>query len=109
MLTLFQAMFDKEGPMLNYIEESDNSKQQTPLHIAAKNGHVDVVKVTGKYVLSAHDILSTGISKYRYLLYQRKQFRNILYFYFHFNSFYLKLLISQSKFSGPRKFSLRYQ
>ena len=100
-------MFDQEGPMLNYIEESDNSKQQTPLHIAAKNGHVDVVKVTGKYVLSAHDILSTGISKYP--LISKKEFRNILYFYFHFNSFYLKLLISQSKFSGPRKFTLRYQ
>lgn len=42
---VLEAMFDKEGPMLNYIEESDNSKQQTPLHIAAKNGHVDVVKI----------------------------------------------------------------
>ena len=26
-----------------------------------------------------------------------------------FSSFYLKLLISQSKFSGTRKFTLRYQ
>ena len=30
-------------------------------------------------------------------------------FYIHFNFFYLKLLISQNKFSGTRKLTLRYQ
>ena len=42
---LFQAMFDGEGPMLNYLEESGTEKLQTPLHIAAVNGHLEVVKV----------------------------------------------------------------
>ena len=32
-----------------------------------------------------------------------------LLFYFHFSCYYLKLLTSQSKFSGTRKFALRYQ
>ena len=30
-------------------------------------------------------------------------------FYFHFKSFHLKLLISRRKFSGKRKFTLKYQ
>ena len=34
---------------------------------------------------------------------------HISYYKFGLNSFYLKLLISQSKFSGHRKFTLRYQ
>ena len=32
-----------------------------------------------------------------------------LFFYFHFINLYLKLLLSQSKFSGSRKFTLRYR
>ena len=42
------------------------------------------------------------------LLDQRIQFtelRHIYYFYLNFNSLYLKILISQSKFSGSRKFT----
>ena len=31
--------------MLNYLEESGTEKLQTPLHIAAVNGHLEVVKV----------------------------------------------------------------
>ena len=42
------------------------------------------------------------------LLYQKMWFGHIFCFYFHFSSFYLKLLISQSKLSGTRKFTLRY-
>ena len=40
------------------------------------------------------------------LLYQR---RHNLYCWFYFNLFHLKVLIPPSKFSGTRKFTLRYQ
>ena len=43
------------------------------------------------------------------LLYQGILYGHILNFSIHFSAFYLKLLISQSKFFGPRKFTLRYQ
>ena len=37
------------------------------------------------------------------------QFGHNPYFYLHFSICYFKLLIPQSKFSGTRKFTLRYQ
>ena len=40
---------------------------------------------------------------------QRIHFDQISIFYLHFNFYNTKLLISQSKFSGIRKFTLRYQ
>ena len=49
----------------------------------------------------------TDVSKY--LLYQRIKFGHNPYFYLHFKCCYLKLLISQSKFSETRKFTLIYQ
>ena len=52
-------------------------------------------------------ISNTGISKYS-LLSKNTVYTDFL-FYIHFNFCYLKLLISQSKFSGSRKFTLRYQ
>ena len=38
-------MFAGDGPMLDFLEETGTEKLQTPLHIAASNGHIDVVKV----------------------------------------------------------------
>ena len=54
------------------------------------------------------DISNIGISKH-FFLYLRILFGHISYFPFCFNSRYLKLLVSLSKFSGPRKFTLRHQ
>ena len=42
-------------------------------------------------------------------LYQRIKFGDFFLFSLHFISCYLKLLLAQSKFSGTRKFTLRYQ
>ena len=52
---------------------------------------------------STLDISNTDISKSlkSTLLYQRIQFGYISYFHLHFISYHFKLLISQSKFSGP--------
>ena len=60
---------------------------------------------------STLNILNIDISKYlkSTLLYQRIHFGYISYFHSHFISYHFKLLISQSKFSGTRKFTLRYQ
>ena len=60
------------------------------------------------HIQSTLTILNIDISKYSFVL------KNILYTYFfhfssHFNSFYPKPLISLSKFSGTRKFTLGYQ
>ena len=60
--------------------------------------------------LSIHstlDISNTDISKYRLISKNIEWTRFLLLI--NFNSGYLKLLISQSKFSGTRKFTLRYQ
>ena len=38
-------MFADDGPMLDFLEEAATVKLQTPLHVAAKKGHADVVKV----------------------------------------------------------------
>ena len=38
-------MFADDGPMLDFLEEAATDKLQTPLHVAAKKGHADVVKV----------------------------------------------------------------
>ena len=58
----------------------------------------------GSYQLiqSTLAISNTDISKY--LLYQRPKFWHIPYFYFHFKSLYLKLLITQSKFSLTKNY-----
>ena len=56
---------------------------------------------------SALAISITDISKYP-LISENIVWTNFLFF-LHFNSFHLKLLVSQSKFSGTRKFTLRYQ
>ena len=59
----------------------------------------------GKKVQSNLDCSNTDVSKYH-------KSKNIVWthslFYLHSNSCSLKLLISQSKFSGTRKFTLRY-
>ena len=63
-------------------------------------------------------ILFKGISMFysysnidisRYLPYHHYILDTFPTFYLHFNSCFLKLLISQSKFYGTRKFTLRYQ
>ena len=61
-----------------------------------------------RYTYNQPSITWTLISQ-SVLLYQRMQFKLISYFYLHFKSCYPKLLISQSKLSGTRKFTLRYQ
>ena len=53
------------------------------------------------------DFSNTDISKYP--LISKNIVQTELQFYLHFNSCYLKLLLSQSKFSAIRKFTLRYQ
>ena len=59
-------------------------------------------------------LISRAMVSQSTILHQRIYFGHISYFFsfffiFHFNSLYLKLLISQRKFSGTRKFPLRYQ
>ena len=60
------------------------------------------------------EIADSHYLKYRYLQ-ESSYIKETEYSWTHghfssrFNSWYPKLLMSQSKFSGPRKFSLRYQ
>ena len=58
-------------------------------------------------IQSTLDSSNTDILKYHPIL--KIQFRLFSYFHLHFKSSHLKLLISQSKFSGTRKFILKYQ
>ena len=53
-------MFADDGPMLDFLEEAATVKLQTPLHVAAKKGHADVVKVRTEIFFAstyAHTIL----------------------------------------------------
>ena len=69
---------------------------------------VDCTCAVRNYVQSILDISNFDISRYHPVGKKVVLIETFPYFYFHFNSFYLKLLISQSKFSGTRKFTLRY-
>ena len=62
-------------------------------------------KTAESAIISALHIWKTEISKY--LSCQRIQFGHSAFFQLHLSSCYFKLLISQSKFSVPRKFTLK--
>ena len=81
----------------------ESSAHKNPLSDVAMLSHFTYVY----NIQSAPDFLNTDISNH--LRYQIIYFGHSPDFYVHSNSCYLKILISQSKFSGTRKFTLRYQ